>query len=80
VLPFFTPQNEPLQKAFPTAHFVETFDSADGGQMVSPQFLGGRPTTFICGNAANTKRLARPILDQFGPDTEDMGAVQAARY
>jgi 8-hydroxy-5-deazaflavin:NADPH oxidoreductase len=83
VLSFFTPQNESLmeqlQKAYPAAHFVKAFNSVGAGQMVNPQFNGGRPTMFICGNDANAKRVVRQILDQFGWDTEDMGAVEAAR-
>jgi predicted dinucleotide-binding enzyme len=83
VLSFFTPQNESLmerlQKAFPSAHFVKAFNSVGNGQMVNPQFAAGRPTMFICGNDANAKRVVRQILDQFGWDTEDMGAVEAAR-
>jgi 8-hydroxy-5-deazaflavin:NADPH oxidoreductase len=83
VLSYFTPQNESLmerlQKAFPAAHFVKAFNSVGNGQMVNPQFAGGRPTMFICGNDANAKRIVRQILDQFGWDTEDMGAVEAAR-
>jgi 8-hydroxy-5-deazaflavin:NADPH oxidoreductase len=83
VLSFFTPQNESLmerlQKAYPAAHFVKAFNSVGNGQMVNPQFPGGRPTMFICGNDANAKRVVRQILDQFGWDTEDMGAVEAAR-
>ena len=47
--------------------------------MVNPRFADGRPTMFICGNDANAKRVVRQILDQFGWDTEDMGAVEAAR-
>jgi predicted dinucleotide-binding enzyme len=34
---------------------------------------------FICGNDDVAKASARRILDQFGWDTEDMGAVEAAR-
>ena len=34
---------------------------------------------FICGNDANAKRVVTQFLDQFGWDTEDMGAVEAAR-
>jgi predicted dinucleotide-binding enzyme len=83
VLSFFTSQNESLmeqlQKAYPAAHFVKAFNSVGAGQMVNPQFAGGRPTMFICGNDANAKRAVRQILDQFGWDTEDMGAVEAAR-
>jgi predicted dinucleotide-binding enzyme len=83
VLSFFTSQNESLmeqlQKAYPAAHFVKAFNSVGNGQMINPQFAGGRPTMFICGNDANAKRVMRQILDQFGWDTEDMGAVEAAR-
>lgn len=83
VLPFFTPQNESLmerlQKAYPTAHFVKAFNSVGSGQMINPHFAGGRPTMFICGNAASAKKTVAQILDQFGWDTEDMGPVEAAR-
>jgi 8-hydroxy-5-deazaflavin:NADPH oxidoreductase len=34
---------------------------------------------FICGNDTGAKAEARTILDQFGWETEDMGAVEAAR-
>jgi hypothetical protein len=47
--------------------------------MVNPHFVGGRPTMFICGNDANAKLVVTQFLDQFGWDTEDMGAVEAAR-
>ena len=83
VLSYFTPQNdslmERLQKAYPSAHFVKAFNSVGNGQMVNPQFAGGRPTMFICGNEGNAKKTVAQILDQFGWDTEDMGAVEAAR-
>jgi 8-hydroxy-5-deazaflavin:NADPH oxidoreductase len=83
VLSFFTPQNESLmeqlQKAYRSAHLVKAFNSVGAGQMVNPEFAGGRPTMFICGNDANAKRVVSQILDQFGWDTEDMGAVEAAR-
>lgn len=38
-------------------------------------FAGGKPTRFICGNDA--KRAVTQILDQFGWETEDMGAEAA---
>ena len=83
VLSFFTPQNESLmeqlQKAFPNARFVKAFNSVGNGQMINPQFAGGKPTMFICGNDANAKKTVAQILDQFGWETEDMGAVEAAR-
>ena len=70
---------ERLQKAYPEAHFVKAFNSVGNAQMVNPQFAGGRPTMFICGNDAGAKKTVTRILDQFGWDTEDMGAVEAAR-
>jgi hypothetical protein len=83
VLHFFTPQNESLmeqlQKAYPFAHFVKAFNSVGSGQMVNPEFAGGRPTMFICGNDNDAKTTVARILDQFGWDTEDMGAIEAAR-
>ena len=83
VLSFFTMLTdslmERLQKAYPNARFVKAFNSVGAAQMVNPQFSGGRPTMFICGNDANAKNVAATICDQFGWDVEDMGAVEAAR-
>ncbi len=83
VLSYFTPQNESLmerlQKAYPAAHFVKAFNSVGNAQMVNPHFAAGKPTMFICGNDAGAKKAVGQILDQFGWETEDMGAVEAAR-
>ena len=83
VLSYFTTLTdslmERLQKAYPSAHFVKAFNSVGNGQMVNPRFSGGRPTMFICGDDAGAKRTVAQILDQFGWETEDMGAVEAAR-
>ncbi len=83
VLSYFTPQNESLmerlQKAYPAAHFVKAFNSVGHGQMINPHFVGGKPSMFICGDDANAKKTVAEILDQFGWETEDMGAVEAAR-
>ena len=47
--------------------------------MVDPRFEGGTPTMFICGNDDGAKATVTEILDEFGWDTADMGAVEAAR-
>jgi predicted dinucleotide-binding enzyme len=47
--------------------------------MVNPKFAGGKPTMFVCGNDAAAKKTVWSILDQFGWETEDMGAIEAAR-
>ena len=46
--------------------------------MVNPK-LPSRPSMFICGGDGPAREVARGILDQFGWDTEDCGAVEAAR-
>jgi predicted dinucleotide-binding enzyme len=83
VLKFFTNLDESLmerlQKAIPDAHFVKAFNSVGNVRMVNPEYKGGRPTMFICGNDAAAKQTVSRILDQFGWDTEDMGSVEAAR-
>ena len=83
VLSFFTTLDnslmERLQKKAPGAHFVKAFSCTGSPFMVNPDFGGIRPTMFICGNDKGAKAEARTILDQFGWDTEDLGAVEAAR-
>ena len=83
VLTFFTSLTdslmERLQKAYPDARFVKAFNSVGAAQMVNPQFAGGQPTMFICGDDAAAKKKVEAILGQFGWETADMGAVEAAR-
>ncbi|MEP7336581.1 MAG: NAD(P)-binding domain-containing protein, partial [Acidobacteriota bacterium] len=54
VLKFFTNLDESLmeqlQREFADAHFVKAFNSVGSGRMVNPEFEGGKPTMFICGN------------------------------
>jgi len=82
VVAFFTGPNdsllERLQKKAPTAKLVKCFSCVGNALMVNPK-LPGRPSMFICGNDSAAKEVARGILDQFGWDTEDCGAVEAAR-
>jgi hypothetical protein len=70
---------ERLQRQFADAHFVKAFNSVGSNRMVNPQFAGGKPTMFICGNDEAAKKTVGGILDQFGWDTADMGKVEAAR-
>ncbi len=83
VLSFFTKQNksllEQLQKEFADARFVKAFNSVGSDLMVNPRLEDGRPTMFICGNDAPAKKAVTDILDQFGWETCDMGAAEAAR-
>jgi 8-hydroxy-5-deazaflavin:NADPH oxidoreductase len=83
VLKFFTSLDESLaerlQREFPDAKLVKAFNSVGSARMVNPQFAGGRPTMFICGNDEGAKKTVGGILDQFGWETADMGRIEAAR-
>jgi len=83
VLKFFTRLDESLmerlQREFAGAKFVKAFNSVGNACMVNPEFKGGRPTMFICGNDEAAKKTVTGILEQFGWETADMGQVEAAR-
>jgi predicted dinucleotide-binding enzyme len=69
---------ERLQKKAPQARFVKAFSCVGAALMVDPK-LAARPSMFICGDDGAAKEHARAILDEFGWETEDMGAATAAR-
>jgi len=83
VLKFFTDLNESLmekiQKLIPDAKLVKAFNSVGNTLMYKPNFPGGIPTMFICGNDDAAKKTVTGILTAFGWETEDMGKVEAAR-
>jgi len=83
VLSFFTNLDESLmerlQREFGNVRFVKAFNSVGHACMVNPQFKGGKPTMFICGNDEPAKKIVHGILDQFGWETADMGKAEAAR-
>ena len=83
VLKFFTRLDESLmellQRQYPRTNFVKAFSSVSSARMVNPRFEDGKPTMFICGNDAAAKKVVTGVLGQFGWETEDMGAMEAAR-
>jgi predicted dinucleotide-binding enzyme len=83
VIKYFTSLDESLmerlQKAHPEVHLVKAFNSVGNASMVNPEFKGGRPTMFICGNDEASKAVVHGVLEQFGWETADMGKVEAAR-
>lgn len=83
VLRFFTGPNESLletlQARAPEARLVKAFSCVGNAVMVDPEFPGGKPTMFICGNHEGAKRQVAALLGELGWETEDMGTAQAAR-
>ncbi|MEJ0032150.1 MAG: NAD(P)-binding domain-containing protein [Bacteroidota bacterium] len=82
VIQYFTKMNESLmerlQKIAPQANFVKCFNSVGSTFMVNPQFPGGKPTMFICGNSDAARKEVVGILDVFGWETYDLGKAEAA--
>jgi predicted dinucleotide-binding enzyme len=83
VLKFFTDPDESLmerlQHLIPGAKVVKAFNSVGNAFMYKPNFPGGKPTMFICGNDDASKKVVTDILTAFGFETEDMGKMEAAR-
>lgn len=83
VLRFFTGPNESLLEALqaraPEARLVKAFSCVGNAVMVDPEFPGGKPTMFICGNHEGAKRQVAALLGELGWEAEDMGTAQAAR-
>jgi predicted dinucleotide-binding enzyme len=83
VLRFFTGANESLmeklQAGFPQTRFVKAWNSVGNAHMVDPQFPGGPPTMFYCGNDEAAKSEVAKILEAFGWEAEDVGRMESAR-
>ncbi|MEP7320910.1 MAG: NAD(P)-binding domain-containing protein [Saprospiraceae bacterium] len=82
VLQYFTPQNDSLgaqlQKNQTGAHIVKAFNSVGSHLMYKPNFAGGKPGMFICGNDDGAKAEVSKILEDFGWEVEDMGSIDAS--
>lgn len=71
---------EQIQRALPGARVVKAWNTVGHAHMFHPQFPGGPPDMFICGNDAVAKQQMKAILDQFGWGTVDVGGIEASRY
>lgn len=70
---------EQVQRWVPQARVVKAFNIAGNAHMVDPQFPGGPPTMFICGNDGDAKQTVTDILTAFGWETIDIGGIEGAR-
>lgn len=74
---------EEIQRRFPEAKVVKTFNTMWCGIMVDPNLVGsGNHVNYICGNDAAAKAVTIGILKQFGWKDEcllDLGDITNAR-
>ncbi len=70
---------ETVQRLLPDARVVKAFNIVGNPQMFKPDFSGGPPTMFICGNDGCAKKSVTETLDAFGWETVDIGGIEGSR-
>jgi predicted dinucleotide-binding enzyme len=71
---------EQIQRLIPKSRVVKAFNTVGNAHMINPQFPGGPPDMFICGNDAEGKKIVSQICDAFGWGVIDLGGIDASRY
>ena len=71
---------EEVQRWLPASHVVKAFNMVGNPHMVNPQFPGGPPDMFICGNHAQAKQTVTDFLKAFGWSVIDLGGIELSRY
>ena len=71
---------EQVQRLIPKARVVKAFNSVGNAHMINPQFPGGPPDMFLCGNDAEGKKIVSQICEAFGWGVVDIGGIESSRY
>lgn len=71
---------EHIQRLIPKARVVKAFNTVGNAHMINPQFPGGPPTMFLCGNDGDAKKIVGQICEVFGWDVLDLGGIECSRY
>ena len=71
---------ETVQRLLPQAKVVKAFNITGNPHMVHPNFPGGPPTMFVCGNDDDAKKIVTDkFLTPFGWETVDIGGLEGSR-
>jgi predicted dinucleotide-binding enzyme len=71
---------ETVQRLLPESKIVKALNTVGNLQMINPDFEGGPPTMFVCGNDNNAKKtVADSVLTPFGWETIDIGGIEGSR-
>ncbi|HYY86170.1 MAG TPA: NAD(P)-binding domain-containing protein [Nitrososphaeraceae archaeon] len=71
---------EIIQRMLPDSKVVKAFNIVGNPHMIHPDFPGGKPSMFICGNDERAKKfVTEDILSKFGWETIDIGMIEGSR-
>lgn len=68
------------QKALPGAFVVKAFNTVGNAHFYRPQFTGGPPDMFLCGDDGNAKERVSRICKDFGWNPIDVGGIGFSHY
>lgn len=68
------------QKLLPGAQVVKAFNTVGNAFMFKPEFPGGPPDMFICGNDDAAKAKAAALCRDFGWGVIDVGGIDSAHF
>jgi predicted dinucleotide-binding enzyme len=71
---------ERVQRLLPHACVVKAFNTVGNAFMFRPDFPGGPPDMFICGDHDDAKTKVAAILKDFGWGVVDVGGIECSRY
>ena len=70
---------EQVQRWLPESRVVKAFNTVGNAHMVDPQFPGGPPDMFICGDDPAAKKTVADVCVAFGWGVVDIGGIDGAR-
>jgi 8-hydroxy-5-deazaflavin:NADPH oxidoreductase len=70
---------EQVQRWLPRARVVKAFNIVGSAHMFKPDFPGGPPDMFFCGNDEGAKKTTTELLTAFGWNPVDIGGIEGAR-
>jgi predicted dinucleotide-binding enzyme len=75
-----TSGGELIQKALHGAFVVKAFNTVSAALMYKPEFEGGPPDMFLCGDDDNAKKTVAQICKIFGWNIIDVGGIKYSHY
>lgn len=70
---------EQVQRWLPDAKVVKCFNTSGNAHFVKPNFPGGPPDMFLCGNDASARKNVAELCQSFGWGVVDVGDITGAR-